>query len=747
MQSSCQTPKAVDRLSQRGSAWSRDPPRVPVRAPLRTMTYPPQAHPVPRRDSGLRLLGHIILRLGSLALPPAGQPEILHRVPSPTDRRLSGSETQRCMRDPVVAAATRKSQPVVDTRTVRSDLAAFRVDQHGIVHLDDSDFFYREVPRSFFSAILSARTVPDALDAFRTALASLPPVKRRGVEYYSLDPRRAIGTLLGSVGPGTLALDYGSGWGTLTRVVSALGGAVVAVDATLESLVLSKLLSGREGEIYVKGGRSLPLPFRENTFDTVMLNGVLEWLAEDNLLELPASKVQRLYLTEFLRILKPGGRILVGIENRHSGLYWAGRPEDHTALRFGAVLPRWAANLYSKRVRHKPYRTYTYTRRGYGRLFRIAGFEPPEFYVPWPRYRQSDFLLSEKTLRRVSHLIAPGSGSIRRRIVRGLARLLQRLGWLIQFVPDYYIVARKPQKESPEESSPHSLLQSVAAEFGDTLEEVAVVASRAGVLHCSGRSGVYKIPLTDFARQRIGRELAALDALRSLPAAMPLQDFVPRGSAGISGRFACYSRCDFDPVTTSAWTAKEGRAADFLRRSASDAVSTRLAETDLAKRLFTSAEHPWWTNVAGEALTTVIRTAMGRHTPVGLVHGDFDADSILISRSGSFWVIDWCWFDLRSPKFLDPLHWYVRSEVEQGKQQIAAVIRAVAEQRHSPWLDRHVWPILGELPAIEATALYLADRLVKESMSESPPMDGGYSVARDALEGYRENFAVLETLL
>ena len=86
-------------------------------------------------------------------------------------------------------------------------------------------------------------------------------------------------------------------------------------------------------------------------------------------------------------MLRPGGYLYVGIENRLPISYYLGAPDPHCELPFVTVLPRPMANWYARRRGHREgYRNYLYSHRGYRKLLRKAGFARTEFYLAVPSY-------------------------------------------------------------------------------------------------------------------------------------------------------------------------------------------------------------------------------------------------------------------------------------------------------------------------------------------------------------------------
>jgi thiamine kinase-like enzyme len=96
------------------------------------------------------------------------------------------------------------------------------------------------------------------------------------------------------------------------------------------------------------------------------------------------------FLKELYRILRADGQIYLAIENRYALSYFQGQPEDHSGIVYGSLMPRALANMVSKKRKGKEYRTYTYSKRGYLKLLRSAGFTQATFYIPYPDYRSFD---------------------------------------------------------------------------------------------------------------------------------------------------------------------------------------------------------------------------------------------------------------------------------------------------------------------------------------------------------------------
>jgi SAM-dependent methyltransferase len=134
------------------------------------------------------------------------------------------------------------------------------------------------------------------------------------------------------------------------------------------------------------------------------MNGLLEWLGAGKDTGCP-KKIQIEVLQKMKSLLKPGGHLYIGIENRFALSLLTGRGLDHTGLRFTSILPRFLADSYAKLRKRGSYRTYTYSRLGYIKLLREAGFKNVDFYLPWPGYNDPRIIVPYENLKALRYLV------------------------------------------------------------------------------------------------------------------------------------------------------------------------------------------------------------------------------------------------------------------------------------------------------------------------------------------------------
>lgn len=203
----------------------------------------------------------------------------------------------------------------------------------------------------------------------------------------ALAPNRLAWLNLVDIEPSTKALDIGAGTGGIACQLSK-ECEVTAIDGSTIDVEFLKIRAEQDGlsRFTALVANSLELPFPKNLFDLVIMNGVLEWVPTCRPKSHPRDS-QLQALKETRRVLKPGGKFLLGIENRYYLGYFLGIPEPHVNLKYISILPRTDANQLSYNMRKLPFLEYTHSRKEYEELIQEAGFKHIEAYWLYPDYR------------------------------------------------------------------------------------------------------------------------------------------------------------------------------------------------------------------------------------------------------------------------------------------------------------------------------------------------------------------------
>lgn len=255
-----------------------------------------------------------------------------------------------------------------------------------------------------------------------------------------LDPARTRMLDVLDLPPGGRFLDIGSGWGQLT-IPLARRGEVYALDLTLARLrILREIARQEDCRVHLLRGDLRTFPLRENFFDLIVLNGVLEYT---NLgFEAGDRAGHLLALRRVCSALTPRGSVYIGIENATGLKYLLGAPDDHTGRKDftylldreeGAAARTWALDQYLQ-------------------LFEEAGLELSRAYACFPDYKliehmvdleEVDAFLLERGLPAHEHSGVDGAPLNLETRLDPIYRNLARMKLARYFVPSFGFVLER----------------------------------------------------------------------------------------------------------------------------------------------------------------------------------------------------------------------------------------------------------------------------------------------------------------
>ena len=266
----------------------------------------------------------------------------------------------------------------------------------------------------------------------------------------------------------SVVLDIGCGWGSLACEIARESGSVYCVDASRSKLefVQSRANAEQLNALHTVHADFLDgLPFPDRSFDLIVLNGVLEWAGvfRD---ELTPESYQGRLLREARRVMKDGGHLYVGIENRLGYWYFFGREDEHAFTVFTTLMPRRVAGWVTWIVHRKPYRAYTYSMKQLEGLLKANGFGACKILSSHPDYRNFKSLIELESSEPLAYYYASlakselPAFSIRRLgrallkdrsavlllclapFARVFLRLVRKTGLMRHLVPSFSVVAR-----------------------------------------------------------------------------------------------------------------------------------------------------------------------------------------------------------------------------------------------------------------------------------------------------------------
>lgn len=239
-------------------------------------------------------------------------------------------------------------------------------------------------------------------------------------------------------------LDAGAGMGRSSIPLARVAERVVSLDQSFLRLKYLKMRAVQEGltNIEVCLGDIFDAPFPKESFDLIVMNGLLEWVGATDRFKNPReAQIASLKIAQDL--LKKGGHLYIGIENRFALSYLRGR--DHGGLFFTSYMPRWLANVYTKIRKGKRYDTYTYSKSGYEKLLQDAGFKDLTMYLPFPGYNMPRIMIPYDNLGSLGYAIRflmPSAG-LKRKIARYVCRIPGALRMYRYFFFSFGIIVKK----------------------------------------------------------------------------------------------------------------------------------------------------------------------------------------------------------------------------------------------------------------------------------------------------------------
>jgi SAM-dependent methyltransferase len=182
---------------------------------------------------------------------------------------------------------------------------------------------------------------------------------------------------------GADVLEVGAGCGAITRYLGELGATVCALEGSKRRARIARLRTADLTNVSVVSDNFETFE-TQRTFDVITFIGVLEYANQFVGGDVPACTM----LERARAMLKPGGVVIVAIENQLGLKYFAGAPEDHVNHRMFGIEERYP----SSGVR-------TYGRVELTKLLQRSGFSKQLFYAPFPDYKFPVTVFSEDGLR------------------------------------------------------------------------------------------------------------------------------------------------------------------------------------------------------------------------------------------------------------------------------------------------------------------------------------------------------------
>ena len=179
-------------------------------------------------------------------------------------------------------------------------------------------------------------------------------------------------------------LEIGSGCGAVTGALARLAKSVTCVELSRKRSLINAYRNKEYDNVTIMVGNfeDIEKGLTEK-YDYITLIGVLEYAGSYINDERPYTAL----LEKLKSHLKPGGKIVIAIENRLGMKYFAGCKEDHLGVYFGGI------EGYSSDSKVR-----TFSKRRLEDLLEATGYQNSRFYYPYPDYKLPHTIYSDEKL-------------------------------------------------------------------------------------------------------------------------------------------------------------------------------------------------------------------------------------------------------------------------------------------------------------------------------------------------------------
>ena len=558
----------------------------------------------------------------------------------------------------------------------------------------DPNFYYGEIPEEEMNQLLGELEQPGNFeDKFATFIRSKTDQFKDSLLRYIFDPHRSAFSFQLPIHQNSTVLDVGCGWGSISIQLQDKVGQIHGMDLTHSRLrFFNNWLSAKNinNISIVCGGDTQFLPYKDNFFDLVLLNGILEWTPLS--FEGDPEEVQLNYLREVRRILKDDGYLYLAIENRYGYKYFLGKPDDHSNLLFGSLLPRWMANYYSKLAADKPYRTYTYSFEKYRQLLNQAGFPLETTHSVLPNYRYPQYYVPADIRTSLDDLQGPGrTKSLKERARRNIRKVVR----FPRFAPAFSIVAGEKKYRG-------LILEILNGNYPDyewSINRIVVTATKVVLVSCVGNSkGAFpkdlliRLPLCDYAEAQCLRNYVVMSSIHkndlkiATKVPKPIKEgvlnnrryFIEEFIEGFSGSLRSgLDPSDFKETLLLAYHFIVEMGKETLQPS-KDGEGLEV----LRDRIAVIEKFPWEESsqkIISSAYERVVSEYQTNQMPSVMSHNDFHLGNVILDQHSDQLnaVIDWNFAQTKDVPGMDLLHLFVRAYKPEFSGNLPTTIQKI----------------------------------------------------------------------
>lgn len=168
-------------------------------------------------------------------------------------------------------------------------------------------------------------------------------------------------------------LEIGSGCGAITGALARKADSVTCIELSKKRSMINAYRNKDADNIEIRVGNFKDVYNNiKEKFDVITLIGVFEYA--QGYIDSKNPYVD--FLAMIKKLLAPGGKLIIAIENKYGLKYWAGCKEDHTQQFFVSLEGYPGID-----------RARTFSKDKLNSLIEAAGYSHIKFYYPYPDYK------------------------------------------------------------------------------------------------------------------------------------------------------------------------------------------------------------------------------------------------------------------------------------------------------------------------------------------------------------------------
>ena len=211
--------------------------------------------------------------------------------------------------------------------------------------------------------------------------------------FYHLSKRRETIIQPMDIKKSDAVLEIGAGCGAVTGALADKAGNVDCVELSKRRSLINAYRNKGCSNLRIIVGNFEDINFKQR-YDVITIVGVLEYAggfinSKDPYLE---------FVRRTKKLITPGGRLYIAIENRFGLKYFSGCEEDHTSLEFEGI------EGYGRTEKVK-----TFSKAEITGILVNSGFDEINFFYPFPDYKFPNRVFSDHYLPKPNELNEPGA--------------------------------------------------------------------------------------------------------------------------------------------------------------------------------------------------------------------------------------------------------------------------------------------------------------------------------------------------